>query len=316
MQPRYSTFITPISTILFRADASSTIGTGHIMRDLVLAQRLQQEHPKATIIFATLPLEGNLDKKIVQSGFKHISLTSHKTKELIQFIKKNKVDLLVVDHYDVTHKKEKKIKQKTGVKILAFDDTYEKHHCDIVLNHNINAKKKRYKNLVPKQCKVLCGEKYTLLRDEFYQAKQHRSQKMKKKRRVFLAMGGADHANLNIKILKVLQKFSNIKVEVVTTHSNKHLLQLQKYTKNKKNITLHINTDNIASLMAKSDFAIVTPSVILNEVIFMELPFIAIKTAKNQAQLYSYLKHKKLPVLKRFDKHKLYSTLKRGGYAC
>jgi len=36
-------------TILFRADSSSTIGTGHIMRDLVLAKQFQDAH----IIFAT-----------------------------------------------------------------------------------------------------------------------------------------------------------------------------------------------------------------------------------------------------------------------
>jgi hypothetical protein len=38
-----------IMNILFRTDSSSTIGTGHIMRDLVLAQ----QYPNDNIIFAT-----------------------------------------------------------------------------------------------------------------------------------------------------------------------------------------------------------------------------------------------------------------------
>jgi len=38
-------------TILFRADSSSTIGTGHIMRDLVLAQKYAKKGYK--IIFGT-----------------------------------------------------------------------------------------------------------------------------------------------------------------------------------------------------------------------------------------------------------------------
>ena len=294
-----------MSTILFRADASSTLGTGHIMRDLVLAKRIHQEHPKATIIFATLPLPGNLDEMIKQSGFEHISLKSHETKELVKIIKKKKIDLLVVDHYGINCKKEKKIKQKTAVKILAFDDTYEKHHCDILLNHNINAKKKKYKNLVPKNCKRLCGKKYTLLRDEFYQEKQKNYKHKKNKRSVFIAMGGADHANLNIKILKVLQKFPNLKVNLVTTHSNKYLDKLKKYTKHKKNITLHINATNIAKLMAQSDLAIVTPSVVVNEVIFMNLPFIAIKTAENQHFTYHYLQKKHYNALPKFHSNTL-----------
>ena len=305
-----------MSTILFRADASSEIGTGHIMRDLVLAQRLQKEHPNAMIIFATLPLQGNLDEKIKRSGFQHISLTSEKTKELIQIINANKIGLLVLDHYGIGYKKEKKIKQKTGVTILCLDDTYEKHYCDILLNHNINAEKKRYKNLVPKQCKLLCGKKYILLRDEFYKEKQKHYKHKKNKKKVFVAMGGADHANLNIKILEVLQKFKNLKVHLVTTHSNKYLKELKKYTKNKKNITLHINATNIAQLMAKSDFAIVTPSVVVNEVIFMGLPFISVKTAENQKEIYKYLKKNSYHTLEKFNTKKLITLLQKMVFKC
>ena len=46
--------------ILFRADSSSTIGTGNIMRDLVLAEQFQDAH----IVFATQDLPGNLNHKI------------------------------------------------------------------------------------------------------------------------------------------------------------------------------------------------------------------------------------------------------------
>ena len=42
--------------ILFRADSSSTIGVGHIMRDLVLAKQFQDSN----IIFACQDLQGNL----------------------------------------------------------------------------------------------------------------------------------------------------------------------------------------------------------------------------------------------------------------
>lgn len=42
--------------ILFRADSSSTIGTGHIMRDLVLAKQYSDDK----IVFATQELDGNI----------------------------------------------------------------------------------------------------------------------------------------------------------------------------------------------------------------------------------------------------------------
>lgn len=301
--------------ILFRVDSSSTIGTGHIMRDLVLAQQYAKKGDH--IIFATQDLDGNINHKIIEAGYKLIILKSNNIEELDKLIKKLKIDMLVIDHYGINWKYEKQLSiQNLTLKILSFDDTYEKHHCDILLNHNISANEKEYKSLVPKDCELRCGAQYTLLRDEFIKEKK----KLKNKKQftihnspftIFLAMGGADHSNINIKILKVLKKFDNIKVNLVTTTANQHLKELKKYSKNKPWIKLHINSNKIAKLMAKSDLAIVTPSVTVNEVYFMKLPFIAIKTAKNQIDIYEYLKKKEYMVLKEFDEMKLSKMVER-----
>jgi len=290
-------------TILFRADSSSTIGTGHIMRDIVLAQKYAKKGAK--VIFATQELKGNINHQIDDAGFERVVVKSNSKKELVHLIEKLSIDLLVIDHYGIGYKKEKYIKEKTGVKILSFDDTYEKHHCDILLNHNVSAKEKKYKELVPKHCKIKCGSKYTLLREEFYREKKKKYKKNKNVKTVFLAMGGTDTANLNIKILKVLEKFSNIRVKLVTTTANKHLTQLKKYCKSKKFVKLHIDSNEVAKLIAQSDMAIITPSVIVNEVMFMKLPFIVIQTAENQREIVKYLQKNYISVLEQFDKKTL-----------
>jgi spore coat polysaccharide biosynthesis predicted glycosyltransferase SpsG len=177
---------------------------------------------------------------------------------------------------------------------MVLDDTYEKHHCDILLNHNISADKERYKGLVPSCCELRCGSDYTLIRDEFYKAKNTQT--------VFLAMGGADHSNLNISILEVIKEFDNIEVIVVTTTANPNLKVLEKYVADKDWIELHINTNIMAKLIKRSDFAIVTPSVTVNEVIFMDLPFIAIMTADNQIDIYEYLVNNGYIALNKFNK--------------
>ena len=301
--------------ILFRADSSSTIGTGHIMRDLVLAT----QYKDANITFVTQDLDGNINHKITEAGYNLVVLKSkvansgcetnfpvNDIKELNKLIKKLNINLLVIDHYGIDYKFEKKLKfRNPKLKILAFDDTYLKHHCDIVLNHNISGDKKKYKGKVPKYCELRCGSRYTLLREEFLQEMSKQYKKSKKQKTVFLAMGGADHSNLNIKILKVLSEFKNIYIEVVTTNANKNINELKKYVKGKENILLHVNSNSIAKLMKKSDFAIVTPSVTVNEVYFMNIPFIAIQTASNQYDMYKYLKNKKFLVLKKFNTKKL-----------
>ena len=274
--------------ILFRADSSSSIGTGHIMRDLVLAKKYADKGAK--IIFATQNLKGNLNQIIVNSGYKVVVLDTNKFKTLNSLLQKKKPDLLIIDSYDIDYKFEKKIKSKNpDLKLMVLDDTYEKHYCDILLNHNIYAKKKRYKNLLPKNSKVYCGANYTLLRQEFLDAKKT-NYKKGKKLTVFLSLGGADKDELNIPILKALKNFKNIKVHLVTTLANKNLKKLKKFVKKKKWIKLHINSNKVATLMAKSHFGVVTPSVVLNELYFMELPYFVIQTASNQSEMVKYIK--------------------------
>jgi len=271
------------------------------MRDLVLASKYKD----ANIIFATQDLDGNINHKIIEANYQVEIIKSNSLTEVTELVNKYNIDIVVIDHYGVDYEYEKQLKKKTGVKILSFDDTYEKHHCDILLNHNISANKKRYKNLVPKNCELRCGAKYTLLRDEFIKEKKKQKKKKSKNNTVFLAMGGADHSNINIKILNVLEKFDNVRVNLVTTTANKHLEELKKYLKKREGVSLYINSNKIAKLMRKSDVAIVTPSVTLNEVFYMNLKFIAIQTADNQDDMYNYLRKKNLPALKKFKETKL-----------
>jgi len=291
--------------VLLRADSSSKIGLGHIMRDLVLCQQFAD----SKITFATKKLKGNINHKILEAGHKVENLQSNAKEELLKLIKALKIDLLIIDHYSIDAKYEKYLKKHSKVKIFSLDDTYEKHHCDILLNHNIGADEKRYKKLVPSFCELRCGSHYSLIRDEFYKQK-NKMKKSEKNTTIFIAMGGTDEKNLSKSILNTLKNVKNIEVNIVTSSSNKNLFTLKKYIKPKKWIHLHINSTKIAKLMAKSDFAIVTPSVILNEVFFMKLPFIAIKTAKNQSEIYTYLKQNSFEVLKKFNMKKLKQKLR------
>jgi UDP-2,4-diacetamido-2,4,6-trideoxy-beta-L-altropyranose hydrolase len=274
--------------ILFRCDSSSTIGLGHVMRDLVLAK----EFSKDEVHFASLELDGNINSQIPYPL--HV-LKSNKTEEIIKLILSLHVDMLIIDHYGISYESEKYIKEKTGVKILCFDDTYEKHFCDILLNHNISANASRYKDLVPNHCELRCGSAYTLIRDEFKKEKEKKREKIYD---VLLAMGGADSANLNIPILKKLP--SSCHVSVLTTSANANLETLKEYVKDKPNISLHVNSQEVAKLINQSRFAITTPSVMVHEILYMDIPFLAIKTASNQDDIYEYLKKKWLQGLQEF----------------
>lgn len=292
-----------MKTILFRADSSSDIGTGHIMRDLVLVSRYKD----ATILFAVRDLDGNINHKITEAGYKTLHLETNDKEELLEVLKTWHVDVLVIDHYAIDNSYERYLKENYDVKILAFDDTYEQHNCDILLNHNISANAKQYKNLVPKDCELRCGSKYTLIRDEFIEEKKKNKRTRTTKKTIFVSMGGSDHSNIILRILKSIPK--NYKVIVVTTTANKNLKKLKKFVSIHKMLELYVNYNNIASLMSKSDFAIISPSVISHEVIYMQLPFISILTGSDQRYVHEYFKKQRFLSMGKFNQNKLYNNI-------
>lgn len=284
--------------ILFRVDSSATIGTGHIMRCLALAK----EFEKNSVIFATQDLQGNINYKIKEAGYEIKLLKNNSLGELHKLIKQLSINLIIIDSYNISYKFEQRLKKRNPQRVLmVLDDLYKQHHCDILLNHNIYAKKSRYKGLVPKNCDIKCGAKYTLLREEFKKAKNlvvDRSQTS-----IFVAMGGNDHSNLTQKILQSIQELKkNILINVVTTKANQHLVSLKEYCEDKENIKLHIDSKEIAFLIKQSSLAIITPSVIANEVYYLDVDMIAIQTAKNQKLMYRFLKQNGYFVMKKFDK--------------
>ena len=261
------------------------------MRDLVLAKQFEE------VIFAVKNLDGNINDKI---PYKKIIIENNN--ELFEIIKTENIDMIVIDNYDINYEFEKELHKFT--KVMVVDDFYQKHYCDILLNHNIYAQKDKYLDLVPSFCEIRCGKKYTLIREEFKISKKF--PKTNKNFTIFVAMGGADTANLTIPIIEILKDYK-CEINVVTTSANKNLDNL----KDIKNINLYINSNEIAKIMRNSDLAIVTPSVILNEVFYMEMDFIAIQTADNQQEMRNYLKKNNFKVLEKFDGEKLKNELNK-----
>jgi UDP-2,4-diacetamido-2,4,6-trideoxy-beta-L-altropyranose hydrolase len=255
------------------------------MRCLVLAT----QYPEDSVQFACQDLAGSIMDKIPYPKY---ILTSNNPKELIDLIHNQKIDMVIFDHYGINAEYEKSIKEQTDITIFSLDDTYEPHHCDILLNHNISADSSRYIGLVPAHCELRCGSAYTLIRDAFKNEKMLLREKVYD---LFIAMGGADTANLTTNILKTLN--DSLSICVVTTTANAHLDELKTYIENRKNISLYVNSDEIAKLLHQSRLAIITPSVMIHEALFMDIPFIALKTANNQDDMFQYLKKHNYHVL-------------------
>ncbi len=278
------------------------------MRDLVLAER---EFSGSRVIFAVRDLPGNINHRIKAAGFDTVLLHSDSIEELISLVIEKNAETVVLDHYGIGIEEEKKLKKAADTTLFVLDDLYEPHYCDTLLNHNIYAVPERYRGLVPPGCIVRCGPAHTLVRKEFDAVLQKNFPASTKSGTVFVAMGGSDHSGISLSVLKVLERFGNLDIDIVTTSANTKIGELRRGIETLHNrVRLHIDSDSVAQLMGRCRFGIVTPSVVLNEMFYLKKPFIAIQTVENQREMVDFLEKEKLPVLRKFDADALESEVK------
>ena len=275
-----------MKNILFRCDSSSTIGLGHVKRCLVLAKRLKEYDKNLKILFATQNLYGNINEEILKSGFSIYSISDNSAKMLDYFVKGLRINLLIIDSYDIDYKFEEQLKiQNPSLKILSFDDTLNPHKSDMVLNHGVQAQEKEYKNSLPKKTKLFCGSEYTLLRDEFLEAKRVKVTRNS----VAVILGGNDVLNLSSKIADLLLEINKkYKITIITTSANQNLKELKQST----NIEVLVDINNIANVLSSKSLVITASGGTLFEVLSLKKKFINIEVASNQKVVDKFLKNK------------------------
>ncbi|PWU68244.1 UDP-2,4-diacetamido-2,4,6-trideoxy-beta-L-altropyranose hydrolase [Gracilibacillus dipsosauri] len=291
--------------IFIRTDASREIGTGHVMRCLVLADMLQEN--QANVIFICHDFPGHLIKEIKRHGFEVMVLSGSvdnnhfewmlsewkkdvkKTKEILSVYPS--VDWLIIDHYAIDQKWEKAIRPKVK-KIMVIDDLADrKHDCDLLLDQNeLPNKESRYDRLIPENATTLLGINFVLLRKEFQQIHRRRV-KSSNLKRILVSFGGSDPTNETMKVLKAIDQLPKTKlfVDVVIGSSNPFQQQLRDYCVARSDRELHIQIDYLVDLMVKADLAIGAGGTTTWERCYLHLPTITIETATNQTEILEHV---------------------------
>lgn len=293
--------------VVFRADASIQIGTGHVMRCLTLADEL--ESLGSQIIFVCRNLHGFMPEMITNKKYELVLLPSPE-KDLNERLEGPKhanwlgvrweldalqvcgriksADWIVVDHYALDHEWEKNLRQVVK-KIFVIDDLADrKHDCDLILDHNLYEDySSRYSDLVPNFCKCLIGPKFALLRKEFLEKSQKSCPKKNKINNIFVCFGGCDAQNETGKVLKAFASFEHIgfSIDVVVGKSNPHAKMIRELCSRMKFARYHYGPSNMAELMGKSDLAIGSGGVVSWERCALSLPSLVISIADNQVEI-------------------------------
>lgn len=262
--------------ILIYADASHDIGTGHVMRCLALADFLKEKG--CYIIFMTNTfLPGNMSPLITSKGYKIVepSIGNIPTG----------TDLLIVDNYSIDEKFEAAARQRAKSIMVIDDLANRKHDCDILLDQNLyNNSERRYEGLVPKHCCLVLGSKYAILRDEFSQERKILRKRDGRVNRILVNFGGIDHVDMTSKVLDLLKNYK-IDVDVVMGKSSPHLDKVAAVCSRNNHFNLHVNTSEMAKLIAEADMAIAAGGTSVWERCCLGLPSIIVAIADNQVEI-------------------------------
>jgi len=290
--------------VVIRSDASSYIGSGHIMRCLVLADRLKLDDHDVT--FATRPQNGDLVSLIKQRGFTVHELQqptdwvipstsadyvawlqvseSEDAKECATAF--SNPDLVITDHYAIGAKWHKVMKKAYHCKVIAIDDLVRAHTADLIIDQTLLREPSEYSDLNPRT-EALTGTEYAIVNPLF--SKHHKSQlildiKLADKPRVLLSMGGIDAPNATEQVLAVLrQSISPPETTVLLSPRAPHYNRIKEFAEENSAWVTHFNfVDDMADLMCKHDIAIGAPGSTSWERACVGLPSIVIALADNQ----------------------------------
>jgi UDP-2,4-diacetamido-2,4,6-trideoxy-beta-L-altropyranose hydrolase len=301
-----------MARIAIRADGGSDIGIGHIMRCLSLAKAFTQKGhivyflSKYSMGIALMEKEGfqviqlPCEKEKNDTSFCWISeKLLRETEIIIEFVKQYKIDILVIDSYNVTEQYFLALRPHVRRLVYIDDDNKFAVPSDIVVNGNITAEYLEYKKYEEGQL-LLLGPQYNMIRGEF----QNISKRIIREnvQEIMITTGGTDPYNLTVKLINIFLRtdyFKDIRFNVLVGGgflnqqelikiSNK-FQQIKLYSTDITNQTTGIAYSTVRELMLQSDLAISAGGSTLYEFAACGTPVLAFIMAENQQRLVDML---------------------------
>jgi UDP-2,4-diacetamido-2,4,6-trideoxy-beta-L-altropyranose hydrolase len=296
--------------IVFRADASFEIGSGHVMRCLTLADALKAQG--AHCIFISCACPGNLLAHIKCRGYEVRSLDTNFSlgTDFVQSLKPadqcvpNRVsgpspdwqidaqqtravlenlraDWMVVDHYALDSLWEIELKPHYK-KLLVIDDLVNRsHECNVLLDQNLRCDAMaRYRLLVPAACNLLLGPAHVMLAPAFDDPLQRiRTGEIKS---ILVYFGGNDICNQAGQAVDALTHFPHIDSEVILGAAHPYREAVIAASMGYRQIRVVDNCKDMAGAMSRADIGLGTCGMAAWERCALGLPTLVTVSAENQ----------------------------------
>ncbi|MBM3258585.1 MAG: UDP-2,4-diacetamido-2,4,6-trideoxy-beta-L-altropyranose hydrolase [Candidatus Sericytochromatia bacterium] len=213
-----------MAKIALRVDASHVLGTGHLMRCLVLARTLRHRGCEVLMISRSLPghlcdwVERTQDIRVArlpataiagnarpESGALGCSEEEDAAETRGVLEDSGPWDAMIVDHYGLGAEWERAVAPLVR-RMLTIDDLANRPHATrILLDPNFHVDPAgRYRALVPEDCLLLLGPRFAPLRREFVRHERVGKRTHSGRPRVLVYFGGSDRYGLTLMALRAL----------------------------------------------------------------------------------------------------------------
>ena len=244
--------------LILRADASVSNGMGHIGRCLAMAEAWQDSGGRA-LLAASGPKEA-LTAMAAGVGMHWLGpecpAAEADAKQFIQLCRQTSSSLAWLDSYNHDVRFETQVRD--AIPLVAVDDLASRpHDSDVVVDTSLGMPDAaRYSNVAAPRTLLLLGTPYVALRRAF-RTGGFTPRGGAPVRSILLSFGGTDpkgHTAAAIEAIRALRQ-PDIGVDVVLSRANPRLDELAS-TVAANGMALHVDTREMANLMARADLAV------------------------------------------------------------
>lgn len=280
--------------VVMRADASQTVGGGHVMRCLTLAGSLGD---RARVVFLSRDLPASLAERIRAAGYAHVALPTSEEPQAAQIALRDTgldwVDILVVDHYGLASP------WMTAMRpfarhIAVIDDLADRtFDCELIVGPSLGLETlaERYAELAPQGCRLMLGTRYSLVAPDFAQLRKEALQRRKHNwplHSVLISTGFSDVGGAALVAAHALSGTS-WHVTVAIGSASASMEPLHQLARTAPNIVLKPDCTDMASEMLRADVMIGAPGTTSWERATLALPSLLVITADNQRDIATAL---------------------------
>lgn len=268
--------------IVLRADASASIGTGHAMRLLAVAEGARARGWGTTFVLSEGA--GVLVPELIRRGHEvvEISVPSGTTEDsvaLSKLARERHSRACFIDGYGFSSSFLRHLaKDLPGrvVTVVVDDLAVQELECDLVVNQNYRAEDLFYR---APRARVLRGPQFALLRPEFVAARDASSVKRApgERKRVLLTFGGADSAGATS---LTLQAIAGLPIEALVVVGAAFKGDLP--ARREANVEVVRGVADITAVMCRVDCAVSAAGTTLWELACLGIPTLAFVVADNQ----------------------------------